>query len=134
MKTRIILVVAGAAILIGVGVAAYLFNKPHINYQKADAKFTGMADDFYAQASANQTEFMNTYVNQAVMLKGEILRVESETSVMLAPGILCHLVASENNANLTEGTIVKLQGRVVGAEEDLLTGELLIAMDQCEQK
>lgn len=134
MKTKIILVVGGAAVFIVIAVAAYLHNKPHTDYQEADAKFTGQASDFYALAQADESAFVSEYINQAVVLDGSISSVESATSIMLEAGILCQISASEKKVDLAEGDVITLKGRVVGAEEDLFTGNLLVTLDQCELK
>jgi hypothetical protein len=130
MKTRNILVIGGVLVLIGVAVAYYMYNKPHKNYQEADASFTGQAAAFYSEATTSQTDFLKKYLNQAVVLEGQVFSIESATSIILAPAILCQV----NSEGLIEGATITLKGRVVGAEEDLLTGELLINLDNCELK
>ncbi len=130
MKTRNILVIGGVLALIGVAVAYYMYNKPHKNYQETDATFTGTAATFYSEAMDNQAAFLTKYLNKAAVVEGQVQSIESATSVIMVPGILCQVVSE----GLSEGATITVKGRVVGAEEDLLTGELLINLDNCELK
>jgi hypothetical protein len=106
----------------------YVYNKAHVDYQNIDAAFLGAAADFYQQAIADEEAFISNYRNKAVSINGEIIEITG-SGIQMAPGIL--LSTLENSGAVALGDVITCKGRMVGIEEDLLTGDLLIRLDEC---
>jgi 3-hydroxyacyl-CoA dehydrogenase len=100
-----------------------LKSKLGILYDGGDA-----AADFYQQAIADEDAFISNYRNKAVSINGEIIEITG-SGIQMAPGIL--LSTLENSGAVALGDVITCKGRMVGIEEDLLTGDLLIRLDEC---
>ena len=135
MKTKNILI-AGLAIVIMVAVYVWFFvyNKAHTDYQKIDAAYIGNAVDFYKESTSDATVFSEKYLNQAVEISGSISSLESSSTVIISPGIICQADSTSSFDGLTQNQNITLRGRAVGTDEDLLTGELMLRLDNCVLK
>jgi hypothetical protein len=125
---KIFLFILAAGIATAVLTYKYVYNKAHVDYQNIDATFVGEASDFYQQAIADEAAFLSNYRNKAVLINGEIVEITG-SGIQMAPGIL--LSTLENSGAIVLGDVITCKGRMVGIEEDLLTGDLLIRLDEC---
>lgn len=126
---KIIVLIIILAILGGAYAWFFVYNKAHVNYQLEEAVYSGQADEFLQIAKQNESAFLEKYTNQAVELSGEVTSLES-SSFSLGEGTYCTLDSAHTMLPLLNSN-VSLKGRVVGIDEDLLTEELIILMDQC---
>lgn len=113
---------------IGLYVWFFVYNKAHTNYQQATAVFVGQADELLAKTS--QSNFLETYLNQAVEVSGSVTE-QGSTGFTLGSGLICTLDSSQVRALPNLGDVVTIKGRLVGVDEDILTGETICNLDQC---
>jgi len=131
MNTKKIILILLAVILLGGAYAwFFVYNKPHTDFQAEDAAFIGLADELHAKALENENLFNEAFLNEAVEVEGVITEAGTN-SFTLSNGIVCTLDPNIEQ-NIPEfGQDVKVKGRVVGTEDDILTGELICNLDQC---
>jgi hypothetical protein len=131
MKTRTILVI-GAVLTLTVAAYVWFFvyNKAHVDYSEAKALFNGTAAVLYAEATANNQTFVSTYQNNAVIVAGAISE-KGENYFFIEGHIKCTTDSTVDLSNLAVDKLITTKGRVVGVDEDILTGELIISMDKC---
>lgn len=133
MKTKKIIL---GLIIVGLITATYVwffvYNKAHTDYQKASAEFNGSAETFYEEAQGDLETFNTKYLNKAVELRGIVINIDGGV-YELEPKINCRLA---ENATFTPnaGDEVQLKGRYVGSDNDLLTDELVLILDNCEMQ
>ncbi len=133
MKTKkIILGLIIVGLISAIYVWFFVYNKAHTDYQKASAVYSGDAVTFYADAQGNLEEFNTKYLNKAVEITGTVKNIEGG-SYILEPYLNCRLA---DNATFTPnaGDAVQLKGRYVGSDNDLLSDELVIILDNCEMQ
>jgi len=127
---KIVLSILFLGVLAGAYVWFFVYNKAHEDYQKADSAFVGEANALLSQATENSASFSDTYMNQAVEVEGIVGEVGTQ-SFTLGNGLICTLDPNVEQVFPSSGEIIKLKGRVVGTEDDLLTGDLICNLDQC---
>jgi hypothetical protein len=111
-------------------VYTFVYNKAHTDYDKADAAFTGDARQLYEQAmQMGEQPFMEAYKNKAIEISGNISEAGTN-SIVLSELIICEIIPNDD-FEIDIGMVLTCKGRLVGLEEDLLTGDLLIRMDEC---
>lgn len=120
-----------AGIVMVLIIASYLwffvYNKAHVDYEKEKPAISGTPDEIYGLALEDIDVFNKNFLNKAVEVEGSVEQVEGST-LIFSPGLFLRM-ADENNAVM--GDLLKIKGRYVGSEEDILTGELILHFDQC---
>lgn len=130
MKFKSILIVAVIAfVAIGAYVWFFVYNKSHTDYQEITARYNGSAQGFYDKAKQDEQALRQDYLNQAVVVSGIIKELDGAT-IILEPNLSCKLNDGQNFAQVA-GEEIKLKGRFVGLDEDLLSGEMVVNLDQC---
>ena len=127
---KIVLILLTIILLGGAYVWFFVYNKAHTDFQKADAAFMGEANSLLEKALQDNGAFMEAYMNQAVELSGVVGEVGTQ-SFTLGNGVICTLDPNVEQSLPNSGDQVKLKGRVVGTEDDILTGDLVCNVDQC---
>jgi hypothetical protein len=127
---KILISVLVLGLLAGAYIWFFVYNKAHKDYQEAESAFVGDANALLSQATENSASFIDTYMNQAVEVEGIVGDVGTQ-SFTLGSGLICTLDPNVEQELPGSGEIIKLKGRVVGIEDDLLTGDLLCNLDQC---
>lgn len=127
---KIILAALISAFLIGAYVWFFVYNKAHTNFQEEESAFIGLADELRSKALDDENTFKTAFLNKAVEIKGVVTESGSNTFT-LGSGIICTLDPSIDQKTPEMGAEVKVKGRLVGTDEDLLTMELICNLDQC---
>jgi len=117
------------ALLAATYVWFFVYNKAHVDYQKSQAVFSGSNDEFYVAALEDITSFNEKHLNKAIEITGSVDEIEGAT-VIFSPGIFCRL-AEDATAMPAIGDYITIKGRYVGNDEDLITEELMLKLDQC---
>ena len=117
------------SILLGGGIG-FLYNKPHIDYQQSNSVFVGHGNEFLEKARADEAGFSAEFLNKAVELEGIVTEAGS-LNFTLDQGLICTLDPTIDQAIPNIGDLVKVKGRMVGKEEDILTMETICNLDQC---
>lgn len=130
---RFILIALILAAVVGTYVWFFVYNKSHTNYQEETAAFVGTAIELNTKARENPTAFMEEYRNQAVEISG-VVQESANSSYILETGVSCAVAEGNENDIPTTGENVTVKGRVVGTEEDILTGDVNAKLDQCVVK
>lgn len=97
----------------------------HRDIQSEDAAFTMEAKVFASEFSQNQEEASKKYLNQTVVVTGQITEVEDE-GITVSEAIYAALNATNSNS-LKTGDQIKLKGRCIGYDELLE----VVRLDQC---
>lgn len=92
-------------LLIGGGVAYYLYNKPHQNMEQADADLSIAADQLFKAFSEDENAANTAYLNKVVQVSGKVRSSLDEngiTSVMLESGdemsgVICQMDELNDN-------------------------------------
>lgn len=127
---KIVAIVAVLAALIAGYVWFFVYNKAHVDYTEAEAAFTGNADALLTEILADESLFQEKYVNQAVEVSGVVSEVGS-SSFKLGSGFICTVDETKVLEMPESGSSATVKGRIVGLDEDILTGEKLCTLDQC---
>jgi hypothetical protein len=130
MVRRIILIVGMTIILLGI--AGFLFysvyNKAHVDYEKANAQMELTAEDLYQLFASDPSGNPDNLLGKVVTIFGEITEIQGEQFI-LENHIVCTF--GENpNAHLEDfapATTIKIKGRIVSFND--LLGE--VRMDHC---
>jgi hypothetical protein len=120
-----------AIILLGILTLTYVwffvYNKSHADFQSMKPSFSGNATELYEKID---DQFMENFREKAVEVKGALISIEGRSAIM-EPGVQIRI---HDDAEIPEweiGDIIAVKCRVVGTEEDILTGEILLLCDQC---
>ena len=121
-------------IILGILAAGYIwffvYNKAHVDYQDSDAVFIGYADSLHQEAVEDGSTFVENYVNEAVEVEGTVVEV-GHSSFKIGNGMICTVDTAFREYLPEIGDFVTVKGRVVGADEDILTSEIICKLDQC---
>ncbi len=146
MKKKIFLIIIALAIVLGVWAAfnrekatqvivdlgmALTSSVKHRNPSTEKAKFELTADTFSKAFKDNAADANKTYINQAVLIEGEVTAVNGVT-ISINNNIACNIDSSETAKinNVKVGSKIKVQGLVVGYND--LMEEISLA--QCSLK
>ena len=99
--------------------------KGHRDIQSEEAAFTMEAKAFASEFSKNQEEASKKYLNQTVVVTGQITEVEDE-GVTLGETVYAALNTT-SASSLKTGDQIKLKGRCIGYDELLE----VVRLDQC---
>lgn len=133
MKTKNIFIAGLVIVILAISyIWFFVYNKSHTDYQNVEAVYKGDASGFYTEATSGV--FTEKYLNQAVEVTGDIAQVESESMLILEPGIICQADSTQSFDGLRKKQSITIKGRAVGTDEDLLTGDLFIRFDNCKVK
>lgn len=128
-RTNGLLIAGIGAILVSAYLWFFVYNKAHVDYSEEKASYTGSSAEFNEILSANQADFSEKYTNTAVILEGRV--TESATQSFILDDVFLCTVDSTFAAPLPQlGESLKVKGRVVGIEDDIL-GNVLCRLDQC---
>ncbi len=126
--------IIGALAILGVLAGAYVwffvYNKDHVNYQEEAAVFSGEADLLRDQAQQNTASFTEKFLNQAIEVQGTVQETGT-TFFTLGSGVICNVDESQLKKMPKIGDEISVKGRLVGTDEDILTGEIICNLDQC---
>lgn len=113
------------ALFLILGLASYVwffvYNKAHQDFSSLKPAFEGSAMELLDLKDEN-------LIDRAVLIEGEVTESLGRTSIL---DKAVQVRISDENVQLELGDYVKVQCRMVGMEEDLLTGDMLILCDQC---
>jgi len=97
----------------------------HRDIQSEEAAFTMEAKAFASEFSQNQEEASKKYLNQTVVVTGQITEVEDE-GITLGETVYAVLNVT-NGSSIKAGDQIKLKGRCIGYDELLE----VVRLDQC---
>ena len=72
-KLPLIIGIIVIGILCGVGIAVYMYNKPHRNIENATADFTLKAADFVAEYTGDEEAANLKYLGKVICVEGDII-------------------------------------------------------------
>lgn len=127
---KILVILLAISFLAGAYVWFFVYNKSHTDFQRADSAFVGEANSLLEKAVQDNGAFMEAYMNQAVEVTGEVGEVGTQ-SFTLGTGMICTLDPNLGQILPSSGAVVKVKGRVVGIDEDILTGDIICNLDNC---
>lgn len=128
MKKKIAIFVV-FAIMIGLAVGYYMYNKPHKNIAEATPDFISTADKLYEEYTADEKASNTKYLDKVIELTGNVLKLNLENA--LEPNVV--LIAADGEGTvtcgfkpenletinkLTAGTTVKIKGQCKGMTGD----------------
>lgn len=130
----------GSLILIAIGIAFYMYNKPHQNIAKSEAEYKVTATQLYRDFSTNETKANQKYLSAAsgkvIQVSGIIGQIINDTHggltlVLKDPamgdgGINCSIGSRDIDKakTLKIGNIVTLKGECTGYLD--ITGEVTL--------
>lgn len=127
------LFIAGAVLgFIGVGLAIYMYNKPHKNYENMKPDVTIFSQDLIDAFEQNEKKANEMYLNKVLLVSGSVVDLAptdygdySVTLTDLMFGVTCHFSAdqvlkqSDLLKSLKLGDEVKIKGRCDGFLTDV---------------
>lgn len=125
-KGLIIVLVLG---LVGSFVAYKMYNKPHVNVEKASAEINIKASDLMQQFSSNEIKANKDYLEKIVAVTGKIksVAIENEKPIVTLltnddfGSILCHFEKNNTTVNqLKEGKTITIKGICTGYLMDVV--------------
>jgi len=136
-----ILIVGLILLAIGIGVAAYLWNKPHRTAENEKPVATLTAENLFTQFSSDEKTALTNYLDKTVQVKGtvnNVVQVESgnsfdtkltlATSDMLAE-IVCLMKTGEDVSTLQSGTVVAIKGICIGYNTDVQLQQCVVVKE-----
>jgi DNA/RNA endonuclease YhcR with UshA esterase domain len=132
IKSKKIYMVFGIAVLCGLLIGVYLFNKPHVNYGKAQPDYQLNAQVLIDEFSSDESIANSRYLGKVLKVTGSVKGVEKNSngsiSVFLEDemrGVTCNfeefLSSEEENriTGLLPGDIITVKGRCDGILTDV---------------
>ncbi len=136
MKTRnIIIIVLLLLASVGVGVVAFLWNKPHRTAEDEKPFATLTANDLYMEFSNNEAAAFAKYRDQVIQVTGVVQEIKLEasgnTDVVLATDdilgtVICTLKRGGTADGISAGMTVDLKGICNGFLSDVLLNQGVI--------
>jgi len=129
MRTWIKIIIALALIGFIAAILLYIFlyNKPHPDFEKAEAAYTLAATDLYKNFTANKTEAGGKYNGKVIEVNGKIAKVEAKDSLTICvfvfeqgmfgdQGVRCTMLPSykERAVKIQPGSEVRVKGYCTG--------------------
>src|SRR5690606_29934618 len=116
------------------GIAYYMWNKPHTDYENVEADYSLTANQLFDELDAEETAKAK-YQDKIVEISGEVEGIEQSVDSAyiillradnaLMGGVNAKLASSYNSStavsNLKEGEMLTLKCRFQGFEKDLIT-------------
>ena len=128
-KRSLILVFLMVAIL-GLVLALYYYNKPHVNVKKAEAVYVITAKNLISHYQENEAEANAKYAENIIQVKGVIFDISTlkGSSVItlkdenLDSSIICHMLPEENRITLElkKGQNIEIKGISTGYLLDVI--------------
>lgn len=123
MKKKILPILLGTFVFVA-AYAIYLYNKPHRNIHQEQAAFTGTAQELMNKMLTEKELFANSILNHPVELEVKVLEKEN-SSFICESNLLCHLDSTVAIEEIALGKLY-IKGRVVGVQDDILYGEMIV--------
>jgi hypothetical protein len=127
MKIFLVLIALG---FIGAGLGyKFVYNKPHVNYEKADADFTLEGSELFSQFNSSTSQASERYTGKVLEITGKLNSVETPDSLTIAvfalsegmfgdEGIRCSMLPNYSaNISTYIGSEVKIKGYCTGYNE-----------------
>lgn len=102
----------------------FIYNKPHQDFSSLKPAFEGRATELLDQLDEN-------LIDKAVLIEGEVSESQGRTSILNQAVQIRFL---DEEIRLEIGDYIHAQCRMLGFEEDLLSGETIVLCDQCVLK
>ncbi len=125
-----ILIAFGLLVLIGGGVAFYLYNKPHQNIERAEADFEMPASELFAAFEQNEQAAQDKYLDKIIKVTGAVQEVkksdDGSTQIILEGdgmfGVSCQLddKVEHSHTDLETGEKATLKGICTGKLMDVV--------------
>ena len=122
--TKIILILALVAILVAVGVAYYMYNKPHMNVAKTSPDFTLSADSLFAEYQLNEQAANTKFLEKILLVNGTVDHPNFENPA--EPNIV--LIASDGEGTVTCG----FKPEYLASIQKLIAGDKITIKGQCK--
>lgn len=86
MKTwiKVLLSLAVVGVLAAIAVYFFVYNKPHVNYEKAEPEITIRADDLFFEFVSNPEEAGQKYNGKVLQINGMLDDIESSEEMTFA--------------------------------------------------
>ncbi len=117
--------------LIGVGIAFYLYNKPHKDIKSSKTDFTMEAEQLFSEFEENEAEANIKYLDKIIEVKGTVREMSSDeegnVSVILNSkndfsGVICQLdnLTTHKKTKFNPGESVVFKGICAGMLMDVV--------------
>lgn len=131
MKDRkSLLLVLLTAVVLGLALAVYYYNKPHVNVQKSEAAYVLTAQNLINEYQENEVETDKKYSEKVIQVKGKIFEISTlkgNSIITLKDensdsGIICHMLPDENlkTLKLKKGQDIEIKGISTGYLLDVM--------------
>lgn len=127
---RIIFIIIGVGVLIGLATGFYLWNKPHKNMQRATADLTLTAAELMTAFNADETAANTKYLDKVVAVTGKVLEATTNGEATVVSldaaddlgSISCELdrFSKQNRTTFSPGEEVTLKGICSGKTIDVV--------------
>lgn len=133
-----ILIVGLILLAIGIGIGAYLWNKPHRTAENEKPVATLTAENLFVEFSETEQAAQGKYLDKTIQVSGTINNVSTtetgDTKVTLATSdmlaeIVCLMKAGENVGALTSGTVVAIKGICIGYNTDVQLQQCVVVKE-----
>lgn len=115
-KRKVVILIVVIALLLGVGYGIYQYTKPPVNRAEVAASETVQAAELFQVMSSNDTIEQQRFLNQVIRISG-VVQESSETSIFLAPGIVCRLESAAEGVEVNNEEDITIKGRVTGYDD-----------------
>ncbi len=95
------------AVLVFLGIAAgilgyvFVYNKPHTDYEKAEAEYRITAEELFSHYTGNRKEAENTYNGKVLQVTGRVTAVETPDSLTIVVFALSEGMFGDEGIRLT---------------------------------
>jgi hypothetical protein len=122
--TKKFLIFTLVAILVAVGVAYYMYNKPHMNVAKTSPDFTLSADSLFAEYQLNEQAANTKFLEKILLVNGTVDHPNFENPA--EPNIV--LIASDGEGTVTCG----FKPEYLASIQKLIAGDKITIKGQCK--
>lgn len=123
MKKKFALLVFLTALLSGVYVWFFIYNKSHANIHEEDIAFDGTSIELKEQFLRSDGSLDSSLLDKVVIIHGNVSESESK-SYILDESIVCHL-DSTLSADPSHQNI-RVKGRLHGTIDDIIYGDIIV--------
>lgn len=119
-----------AVIILGLALAIYSYNKPHVDVKKSEADYVLTAQNLISEYQENETETNEKYSENVIQIKGKIFEISTlkGNSVItlkdesLESSVICHMLPEENMKalKLKKGQDIEIKGICTGYLLDVI--------------
>lgn len=130
----------GLMVLLGGGIAVYQYNKPHRDIRQAKVDFEISAQDLFREFSADETAANEKYLDQIMLVSGEVQRVHQQEGQPLKIilrgdgmfGVRCELdpLTKHQRKDFQEGERLAFKGICTGMLMDVVMVRCVEAVEE----